>query len=106
MTGSTPTCRETGDDLAQFLELFDDEDDFFAELNAEEGHFDETGVLVAVADDQAVHLILQAKPGEHLRLAAHLQAESGKACPASRISSTTSRSWLTLMGKTPRYWPW
>ena len=24
--------------------------------------------------------------------------------PASMISSTTSRSWLTLIGKTPRYW--
>jgi hypothetical protein len=46
-------------------------------------------------------LILQRQAGEQLRLAAHFEAEIN-GLPASRISSTTSRSWFTLIGNTPR----
>ena len=63
------------DDLAQLLELLDDHDDLLVQLGAEQRHANETGVLVAVADDQAAELALQGQAGEQLRLAAHLQAE-------------------------------
>ena len=63
------------DDVAEFLEFFDDQDHLLAELQAEDGHLDEAGVLVAVADDEAAHLVLQREAGEELRLAADLQAE-------------------------------
>ena len=46
-----------------------------AELGAQQGHADERGVLVAVADDEAAHLALQGQAGEQLRFAAHFQAE-------------------------------
>src|SRR5581483_4813481 len=64
-----------GNDLAEFLELFDHHDDLLAELEAEDGHLDEAGILVAVADDEAAHLILQREPGEEFGLAADFEAE-------------------------------
>ena len=75
MSGSTPSCFEIGDDLPQFLQFFDDHDDRFAQLDAEHGHFDELRVLVAVADDQAAHLVLQRQAGEQFRFAADFQPE-------------------------------
>ena len=47
----------------------------FAELDAKDGHLDEPGVLVAVADDEAAHLALQRESGEQFRLAADFQPE-------------------------------
>ena len=41
-------------DFGEFLDFFDDEDDFFTEFEAEEGGLDEDLVFVAVADDQAI----------------------------------------------------
>ena len=63
------------DDLPELLEFLDHHDDFLAQLDAEHGHLDELGVLVAVANDQAAHLALQRQSGEQFRLAAHLEAE-------------------------------
>src|SRR6185312_6378662 len=63
------------DDLAQLLELLDDHDNFFAELRADQRHFDEAGILVAVANDEAAHLALHGEAGEQLRFAADFEAE-------------------------------
>ena len=75
MSGSTPSCRDRRDDLAQLLELLDDHDHLLVQLGAEQRHANEAGVLVTVADDQAAELALQRQAGEQLRLAADLQAE-------------------------------
>ena len=75
ISGSTPICRETAMIWRKFLELLDHQDDLLAQLDAHQRHADETGVLVAVANDQAAELVLQGQAGEQLRLAAHLQAE-------------------------------
>ena len=75
MSGSTPSCFGNGNDLPQLLQFFDDHDDRFAELDAEQRHLDELRVLVAVADDEAAHLVLQRQPGEQFRLAADFEAE-------------------------------
>src|SRR6185436_7488703 len=64
-----------GDDLSQFLELFDHHDDLLAQLDAEERHADETGILVAVEDDQTARLILEREAGKQFRLAANFEAE-------------------------------
>ena len=63
------------DDVLQLFQLFDDHDDAFAELDAEQRHLDELRVLVAVADDESALLVLQRKAGEEFRLAADFQAE-------------------------------
>src|SRR4051812_15058803 len=42
------------DDVVDFGELLDDENDFLAELSAEEGEADVVVVLVAVANDEAL----------------------------------------------------
>ena len=59
----------------KLLELLDHHDDLLAELEAEQRHADERGVLVAVADDQAPRVLLQRQRREELRLAADFQAE-------------------------------
>ena len=64
-----------GNDLPQLLQFFDDHDDLFAQLDAEQGHLDELRVLVAVANDEAAHLVLQRQAGEQFRLAADFEAE-------------------------------
>ena len=61
--------------VAKFFQLLHDHDDALAELDAEQRHPDEAGVLVAVADDQAAHLVLQGETGEQLRLAADFETE-------------------------------
>ena len=59
----------------QLLQLLHHHDDLLAQLDAHEGHADENGVLVTVANNQAVLLALQGQAGEQLRLAAHFQPE-------------------------------
>ncbi len=73
INGSTPNCLEESDDLAKLLEFFNHHDDLLAELGAQQRHPDETGILVAVADDEAPELALQGQPRKELRLAADLQ---------------------------------
>ncbi len=63
------------DDVPQFLQFFHDQDDALAQLDADQGHLDEAGVLVTVADNQAPDLILQRQAGEQFRLAADFQTE-------------------------------
>ena len=62
-------------DLPQLLQLLNDHDDLFAELDAEQRHLDEVAVLVAVAYNQVADFILQRQPGEQFRLAADFQPE-------------------------------
>ena len=64
-----------GDDLLELLQLFDDQDDGLAQLDAQQGHPDEFRILVAVADNQAALLVLKRQTGEQLRFAADFQAE-------------------------------
>jgi hypothetical protein len=64
-----------GNDLAEFLQLFDDHDDLFAKLGAEQRHFNEVAILVPVADDETSHGPLQCQAGEQFWFAAHFQAE-------------------------------
>src|SRR6185437_12521759 len=44
-------------------------------LGAEQRHLDKAGILVAIADDEAVHLALQSEPGEEFGFAADFEAE-------------------------------
>src|SRR5712671_929108 len=46
-------------DVSKLFELLNDHDDLLAELDAEESHFDEARVFVAVADDHSTGLIQQ-----------------------------------------------
>ena len=64
-----------GNDLPQLLEFLHDHDDLLAELGAEQCHLDELSVLVAVADDEAAHLVLERESCEEFRLAADFEAE-------------------------------
>src|SRR4051794_21138790 len=59
-----------GNNLPKLFELFDNHDDFFAELGAEQRHFDEARILVAVANDKAAHLALKRQTSEQFRFAA------------------------------------
>jgi len=63
------------DDLSKLFELFDDHNDGFAEFDAEQRHFDEAGVLVAVADDEAAGFTLLGEGGEEFGFAADFEAE-------------------------------
>ena len=63
------------DDLAQFLDLLDDHDDLLAQLAAHQRVLDEHGVLVTVADDDALQVAVHSQRGEEFRLAAALQPE-------------------------------
>ena len=62
-------------DLLQLLQFLHHHDDFFAKLDAHEGHADEQSVFVTVANDEGCLLILQGQPGEKFRFAADLQPE-------------------------------
>src|SRR5207253_846446 len=62
-------------DLAQFLKLLNHHDDLLAKFCPQQCHFDETGILIAVANNQAAHLALHRQSGEQLRLAAYFEAE-------------------------------
>src|SRR4029077_4442177 len=64
-----------GDDVAELLAFFAEENDLFAELEAEDGHLDEAGVFGAVADDEAALVVLQGEAREELGLAADFEAE-------------------------------
>ena len=90
----------------KLLELLHDHDHALAELDAQQRHLDEAGVLVAVADDEAAHLIAAARDPAKSSGLLPTSRPKLNGLPASRISSTTSRSWFTLIGNTPRYWPW
>jgi hypothetical protein len=61
--------------LAEFLEFFDDEDDITAEFTAEEGHSDEGGIFVAVADDEGAFLVLEGEAGEQFGFGPDFEAE-------------------------------
>ena len=61
--------------LLQLLEFLDDHDDLLAELAPEQRDADEGAVLVAVADDEALGVVVHREPGEQLRLAARFEAE-------------------------------
>ena len=74
-SGSTPTWRETAMICLSSSSFSTTRIDRLAQLDAHQGHADELGVLVAVADNQAPALVLQRQPGEQFRLAPHFQAK-------------------------------
>ena len=73
--GSTPTSFATRRVCSQLLEFLDHDDDRLAELAAEQRGADEGAILVAVADDQALGILVHRERGDQLRLAAGLEAE-------------------------------
>ena len=73
--GSTPTSSRRANRLHELLELLDDDDDLLAELAAEQRDSDEGAILVAVADDQALRVLVHRERREQLRFAAGLEAE-------------------------------
>ena len=75
MCGSTPTSLRSADGLLQLLEFLDHDDDRLAELAAEQGDADESAVLVAVADDQALGVLVHRERGDQFRFAARFESE-------------------------------
>ncbi len=57
--GFTPSLGGKAQDRVEFRQLLDDEDDPLAETPAEEGNADVVVVLVAIADDQALIVVVQ-----------------------------------------------
>ena len=70
-----PDLLGHGEDLMEFLQLLDDEDNFLAKLEAEQGGADEFVILVAVADHKTLGVGVDGERGDHLRLAPGLDAE-------------------------------
>ncbi len=63
------------DGLLQFLDLLDHDDDRFAEPAPEHGGANVGAVLVAVADDEALHILMHGERGDQLGLRAGFEAE-------------------------------
>ena len=61
--------------MLEFLEFFDDDDDRFAQLAAEQGDADEGAILVAVANDEALRVLVHRQRGDQFRLAARFETE-------------------------------
>src|SRR5260221_12588473 len=57
-----PKLFRDGDDLPQFLQLFDDHDHSLPELYAEQRDANKIRILITVADNQAAELALQRQP--------------------------------------------
>jgi len=86
-----------GDDLAEFFGVFDDHDDAFAELGAMEA-MRTTAASLYRCNNEGSQLALEGQAAKSSGLAADLQAGSRRFAGVENISSTTSRSWVTLMG--------
>ncbi len=75
MSGSTPISFAIAQRLFKLLELLDDDDDRLAEPAAEHRGPDEGAVLVAVADDEALGVLVHRERGDQLRFAARFETE-------------------------------
>ncbi len=65
----------SADRLLEFLELLDHDDNGLAELAAEQSDADESAVLVAVADDEALGVLVHRERGDQFRFAAGFESE-------------------------------
>ena len=97
MRGPDVQLLGVADDQLQLGELLDDRDDVLADLAGQHRHLDELVVLEAVADDRRVVV------GDAPATASSSGLEPASrpksyGLPKSRISSTTWRCWLTLIG--------
>ncbi len=61
--------------MVKLLQLLHDHDHLLAELVTKKGILDEDGVFVAIADNQALRLLVDRERRDQLRLAARLDAE-------------------------------
>ena len=61
--------------LLELLEFFDHDDDRLAELAAEQRDANEGAILVAVADDEALRVLVHRERGDQFRFAARFESE-------------------------------
>ena len=61
--------------LLKLFQFFDDNDDRFAEFAAKQRNANESGIFVAVADDQALRVLVHGERGDQFRFAAGFEPE-------------------------------
>src|SRR5205807_9429300 len=70
-----PDFLRSADRLLKLFEFFHHDDDGLAELPAEQRDANEGAVLVAVADDEALGILVHGERGDQLRFASRFEAE-------------------------------
>ena len=61
--------------MLKLFQFFDNNDDRFTELAAEERNANERGIFVAVADDQAFRILVHGERGDEFGFAAGFETE-------------------------------